>query len=237
MEQQPNNYTPQQTQEWYDIRMARLTSSEIHKLMGVKGLAANAPLQDTAITWLYEKLSELTTGFSKEIKAASLEWGNVTEPLAKQALVNKHQVRMWESEFIQHPDRFYYGGSPDGYITINGLKHTVEIKCPYNTAEHYKNITLSASAETMRSKYPELYWQLQSNMHLQDTKISIFVTYDHRIKVNPENIYHEAYLQRNDADISLMLSQLDKAWAHYQEMGKSFNIDIQQFLKPIKKAA
>ena len=238
MEQPLNNgYTPQQTQAWFDARMAKFTSSEIWKLMGVKSLTPDAPLSETAKTWVIKKFKELTTGYADEIKASALEWGKTTEPLAKQELVNRHQVRMRESEFIQHPTMFYFGGSPDGSMDINGLKHTVEIKCPYDTAEHYKNILLSTDAATMRKEYPELYWQMQSNMYLQDTKIAIFVTYDHRIKVNPENIYFEAYLERNDADIALMLMQLEKAWKYYQEIGFSFNVDVAEYLTPKATAA
>jgi hypothetical protein len=216
----------QKSQAWIDKRIGKFTSSEIHKLFGAK-TTADTPLAVTAKTYILDKFSELTTGFAKEITGRPLEWGTMQEPYAKQELVNRHQARMWESEFIQSPEMACYGGSPDGWIEIDGVKHTVEIKCPYNTTEHYKNIWLTGDPVTWKKDYPELYWQLQSNMYLQGYIKGLFVTYDPRIKIGNSG-YYEAFIDRNEDDIALMLIQLNKAYIELQAIGFLFDINIDE---------
>ncbi len=229
-----NSWTAQQTNEWFMARIGRFTSSEIHKLMGVKSLGVNDELSDTAKTYVYEKYAEFTTGIAKEIKSWALDWGNENEPLAKLEMEQRNGCDMMDCEFILHPTYFYLGGSPDGVIVKHGINHMVEIKCPANTAEQYKNISAAKDAVTMRKKYPELYWQMQNNMMLTKLTNGLFVSYDKRIKIGNGG-YFEKVIERNDADIELILQQVAKAWEMYQNLAEADGINLYDYLMPEHK--
>ena len=72
---------------------------------------------------------------------------------------------------------------------------------------------------------------MQSNMYLQGTKRGIFVTYDPRIKIGNSG-YYEAFLDRNEDDIALMLVQLDKAYTELKAIGFGFDIDVEDMFYP-----
>jgi hypothetical protein len=69
----------QRSQEWFDMRKGKITSSEIHKIMGGKTIF---DLTDTAKTYLLEKVSESLGGFAQSAMGAALDWGTDLEPLA-----------------------------------------------------------------------------------------------------------------------------------------------------------
>ena len=228
---------PQQSQQWFEDRAAKITSSGIYSLMGVKTLKPNDKLPTLAKSYIFQKYAELTTGLVPQIKSWTLEWGKENEPLAKTKMEQMNGVDMWECEYIQHKERYYYGGSPDGVLPIENDKKCVEIKCPASTAEQYKNIWAASDAKTMRRDYPELYWQLQSNMYLlsevykYDITDAIFVSYDKRIRIGNAS-YFQSFIKRNDEDIELMLQQIDKAWLFYQQLGFQDDIDVIAYLHP-----
>lgn len=227
----PNEgWTGQQTNEWFAMRRGRFTSSEIHRLMGERSLGKD-DLSDTAKTYVFEKYGELTTGLSKELKAAALDWGNDNEPLAKDEFEKRHGEVLSDCTFYTDTVLFYFGGSPDGVAIEDGKHSIIEIKCPYAIGEQFKNIAYSKDAKTMRSKYPELYWQMQSNMYLTGLKRGYFISYDPRVKMG-NGMYHEMVLERNDEDIAIMLTQIRKAWLMLESIAKDDGIDLIAYLHP-----
>ena len=72
----------QRSQEWFDLRKGKITSSEIHKIMGDgKGKEL---LTETAKSYLLEKVSESLGGFSAPVIGAALDWGTDLEDTARE---------------------------------------------------------------------------------------------------------------------------------------------------------
>lgn len=221
-------FTPQQTAAWFEKRIGRFTSSEIHRLMGVKSLGVGKPLDQKAQTYIYEKLGELMTGMGKEVNSKATQWGTDCEPEAKDALEAFNKCKMKECEFTIDTERHYYGGSPDGYINLNGNECVIEIKCPYSLDGQIYNIR---ACDNLMDMYPELYYQLQSNMYLLGLQYGLFITYDKRIKVGTGS-YHQQHVPFNEFEFENVLIQLDKAYIFYKDAARKFGIDIDDYFNP-----
>jgi putative phage-type endonuclease len=226
---------PQRSQQWFNQRKGIITSSNVWTLMGDKSLPEKAQLGDTAKTYLYENLGELLTDKVVEVSAKPLEWGTDTEPHAKDAMEKHNGVRMMECEFIIDKERIYYGGSPDGVIKLPNGRHCVEIKCPYTTAEHLKNISYCKDVETLKSRYPKLYWQIVSNAQLTTLTKALFVTFDPRITLNDKLQYNQFSFDIDPADIELLNQQLRKAWVFYQSIANSVGVNLTVMLDPTNR--
>ncbi len=84
----------------------------------------------------------------------------------------------------------YYGGETFTFIEFNeisgfspdglGEDSIIEIKCPFNSAVHLRNATIT-DAESLKDNHPEYYWQMQFGMLCTQTEYGIFVSYDPRM--------------------------------------------------------
>lgn len=228
-----DNPTLQKSEGWHRKRLGKFTSSMVHVFMGEKGA-----ISKTAITYMATKLMELVSGNAKEIKAYSLTHGNDWELTAKWEVARKYNSEyISEIDFIQHPALSYYGGSPDGLICIKGIDTTPEIKCPVYE-EHLKNVLYMQSVETLRKEYPAIYWQIQSNCHLQKTCQGLAVTFSELLH-GTDLMYKDLIVPYSEADVTLMLERLGIGWEWMQGAAKTLGIDIQakylEYSKPLPK--
>lgn len=105
-------------------RAGRATSSEFHKLMGIKGLGK------TGETYALEKAIEIVFGVDEDDSYESYDMaiGTEREPLAFDFFKEKIELEFGTvelSEFISLGEN--QGGTPDG--KVNG-KYPLETKCP-----------------------------------------------------------------------------------------------------------
>ena len=77
MENKPQPHE-QRSKEWFDSRLGKFTASEIHKLLGVKGLG------ETGKTYAFEKACELVYGKDEndDFTSFDLKRGVELEPMA-----------------------------------------------------------------------------------------------------------------------------------------------------------
>ena len=192
-------------------------------------------LNQTAKTYIEEKLWDLKDGTYKEVKAWTLDYGNTHEPLAKQAAANALKIELVDCEFTKHPKYYYYGGSCEmEAFTYMGIKHSIEIKCAATGRSHAENIEICRSmdiARDMKEKYPELYWQNHSHMFLQGTDVCVFVAF-HPSVLGEETTYANGFLPRNNDDIALIEKRLEMAWEYYKEYGLKYGVDVAEYLLP-----
>lgn len=172
--------------DWHQQRLAKFTASEMHRLCK-SGKAKDQLFGDGAMTYIREVISESLTGVSSEedygtIKA--LEWGASQEAEAVEELVKRTG---WEVEYfgIGNPQFFpfnsFSGGSPDGLTET----HVIEIKCPYNSANHVKFLMGSREADPaawLAKTMPEYYTQVQFNMMCTKRPLGFLGSYDPRIQ-------------------------------------------------------
>ena len=178
----------QRSDAWFQLRKGKITSSEIHKIMGEKGLG------ETAKTYLLEKVVEFYDGFSEPAVGKALEWGTELEPIAIEHYQGLKKVLVEKASFIVEND--HYGGSPDGLLPPDGV---IEVKCPYKSANHFKH-GLIKDAASFKKITPNYYWQCVSNMVCAGAKWCDFISYDPRVKDGFEMFIFRLELDKNEAE-------------------------------------
>lgn len=187
----------QRSPEWFNARKGRITSSEIHKIMGEKNLS------ETAKTYLLEKVSEKFGGYKESISNAALEWGTELEPTARNIYQASTGLNVVTCSFIEMHE--YYGGSPDALVDPGG---TVEFKCPYNSTNHFKHGLIN-SDEKFKKIAKEYYYQCISHMNVTGAEWCDFVSFDPRVKV--EYMMFIYRLHRNEEEIKAMNERVQLA--------------------------
>ena len=113
----------QRSAEWHESRLGKFTSSEIHKLMGIKGLGL------TGEGYAFDKAVESFLGIAEEnFVTYDMQMGIELEPLAFNKfseIMDLQFIKVDNCGFIEFTD--YTGSSPDGLVDDNSV---LEIKCP-----------------------------------------------------------------------------------------------------------
>lgn len=197
----------QRSQEWFDMRKGKITSSEIHKIMGGKTIF---DLTDTAKTYLLEKVSESLGGFAQSAMGAALDWGTDLEPLAIDTYSRIKGYPVDKASFIPVGD--YYGGSPDGLVQPDGI---IEVKCPYNSANHFKH-GLIKTPEDFKRIASNYYYQCISNMICAEARWCDFISFDPRVAEEYQLFVFRLELDLSEADF--MVSKIETAAKYIKEL-------------------
>jgi hypothetical protein len=123
-------------------------------------------------------------------------------------IFNKHFFNEWTyyggETYVFIPYGDYSGFSPDG-LSEDAI---LEIKCPYNSAIHLKNFTIT-DADSLKSVHPEYFWQMQLGMLATDLPKGYFVSYDPRMPEGKQ--MHIAEIERHDLQFEID-EKLEAAW-------------------------
>ena len=158
---------------WLERRRGRMTASAFGAMF-TKGLK---PTQsDTAQTYLRGRVAERLGVRQKSWSTAATRWGNDTEPAALEAFATKLGVTIEQPGFMLFGD--YAGATPDGVFQHNDRTEIVQIKCPYNPANHVMNMTMR-SAEDLKSQ-PIYYVQVQFELLVTGASFAYFASFDPR---------------------------------------------------------
>lgn len=192
----------QRSNAWRDARCGKFTSSEIWKLM-TNARSKSSEWSQTALTYINTKVAEEITGHIHESSPAyPLVWGEEQEPIAKQIIQGYFGLPIERAGFVAFTD--HAGGTPDGYIN----DWVLEIKCPYNPANHIEYLMLETAEDLLDFK-PENYYQCQSNMLFTKKENCYLISYDGRF---PDNKQIKVLELTANVDVHAeMLSRLDKA--------------------------
>jgi hypothetical protein len=187
------------SKEQREMRLARFTGSEIHKLMGVKGFGK------TGETYITEKVAEKLTGQpnKEEFTAASTQWGIDHELEAMLYFEAATGSRLLKSETL---DNGKITGTPDGIG--EGADWGFEIKCPFNSGNHLKNF-LMPDAPALLDLRPEYYWQVVAYMWLTGLNKWKFCSYDPRFEDGKKMLILNVEL--NPAHLTLLENRVTEA--------------------------
>lgn len=175
------------TDEQKKKRLGKFTASEIHKIMGARGLGK------TGETYIYEKAAEFLTGESKsEVFAPALDWGIKHELEAQIYFEHASGLKIEKLDII---DNGIIAGTPDGMI--KGEHCGFEIKCPFNSANHLKNLTLQDQSQ-LKSNHADYYWQITSYMWLTGFNQWKYCSYDPRFKEEKRMLILNIELNKDD---------------------------------------
>lgn len=164
----------QGSEEWFKQRLGKVTASKFGDLLRLprnKAEKEAGMLSKSARTYLIQKVSEVLTGSSKELKTESLTWGNEIEDEARKIYELEKMVEVKQVGFIPWKLNPIVGGSPDGLVGDDGI---IEIKCP--DSDTFTGYLLGNSI-------PKNYMaQIQGNLMITDRKWCDFIVYDPRVK-------------------------------------------------------
>jgi putative phage-type endonuclease len=180
----------QRTDAWLQARVGKVTASQMKHVLAKtqKGLPTAA-----RTTYLWQQVIERLTGQPAPVaRTMAMQWGTDQEPFALQAYAEAHVLHVEAVGFVQHPT-LAVGCSPDGLVTEDmAATGLVEIKCPFNSANHL---------ETWLSGMPEEHMaQVQGQIWLTGREWCDFVSFDSRMP--PDLQLYVQRVQRNPEFIS-----------------------------------
>lgn len=197
------NASEQRSQVWRDARCGKFTASELFKLMTEPRSKADkeaGKFSVGAMTYIKTKVAEELTGLvHQESNAYPLVYGQDMEVNAKEYLRNIKGYDIKEVGFVPFTD--HAGGSPDGHI---GDDEVLEIKCPFNSANHIEYLTWK-TPEDMLDVKPEYFYQIHANMFFAKRTVGRFVSFDPRM---PDK--HKCFELLIHSDISIKQMIADK---------------------------
>lgn len=203
----------QRSQAWFEARKGKITSSEIHKIMGSG--KKEETLTEVAKTYLLEKVAEILGGapiLSHPVgsKPAALEWGTELEPAAVEHYAQQSGLEVAKASFMVVNE--HYGGSPDGLVAPSGI---IEVKCPYSTANHFKYALIKTDAD-LKKIAPQYYYQCVSNMICANADWCDFISYDPRVHEDYSMFVYRVFKKQEDVD--QIFSRLEVAIEYMRQL-------------------
>lgn len=203
----------QRSENWYNERLGKFTASEIHKLLGVKGLG------QTGETYAFEKACELVYGIDEEESFISydMQRGITLEPLAFRKF-----KELKEMEFIEVKESYFFpytenaGASPDGVVGEDAI---LEIKSPRSK----KFFNLVAKGYDAIDK--EYIAQMQMQMLCSNSQRCHFFNY---IIFNSQEMWHDIIVERDEKMIELIKERIAEA-VKIRDDYKQYLIENKQF--------
>lgn len=196
----------QRSQEWFDMRKGKITSSEIHKIMGGKGDS----LSETAKTYLLEKAAEFYGGHGASATGPAVEWGMELEDTAVEAYQARTGNTVEKCSFI--PISEFYGGSPDGQVLPKGA---IEVKCPFNSVNHFKH-GLIKSPEDFKKVAPNYYYQCISHMIALKAEWCDFISFDPRVNEDCQMFVFR--LKRDEDEVNNIKARVEIAVDYMKQL-------------------
>lgn len=186
----------QRSEEWFNQRLGKFTSSNIHKLMGIKGLG------ETGNTYCFELAVDLVEGrdLGDNLVTFDMQRGIDLEPFAIEKfteLMSLRFVKVEQTGFIELND--YTGSSPDSLVGDDGV---LEIKCPKR--DNFFKIVAN-DYEAIKKEY---FLQMQHQMYCTNRNIAYFFNfYIH----NGNPLWHLIEVPRDDETIEKMEGRIEQA--------------------------
>jgi len=161
--------TSQGSDYWKEQRRGKLTGSKFDTLMKT-GRKKDDRFSKQAMNYIYEKVAEVITESTHEVSSSAMAWGSDHEYQAIEKYMEIKNVVVDPCGFIEFNS--ISGSSPDGLVGEHGC---VEVKCPFNPANHAKVL--------LTNEVPEDYiFQVQGHMMVTGRKWCDFISFDPRVQ-------------------------------------------------------
>jgi hypothetical protein len=202
-------------EDWKKYRVKLFTSSEANRLMAEptkKAKEAGQNLSDGAITYILEKIASFYDAAKPQYHSNEMQWGNDNEAEAAFELCTELGLNAASDDVLYTSSGgmvFYcteqYGGTPD--LIFPKLKAIAEIKCPNSDTHLYYKAFINS--KNFQSELPKYYDQMQLNMHLTDSEMCYFYSFDPRFKGKLQN--HKIEIKRDQERIDLIIKKIELA--------------------------
>lgn len=190
----------ERSQEWYRLRLGKVTASELVRLRTEAGRLSYAK----QLRREFEILKRLEDGedivLGPSFTSAATDWGIQTEPLALAEWEYRHDTDLEHPLFVLHPDYDFIGCSPDG-LTPDG-KGGAEAKCPWDETIH---------RHTLVAGMPEKHVpQVNGEMWVCLLDWCDFISYDPRAPLTMQ--YYEQRVHREETSITRLEGDVLRFW-------------------------
>lgn len=222
-----SRHIEQGSDEWDQIRCGRFTASEMYLLMdsgkremtaeelkarpksgpgsSAKLITDHSVISEKASSYIYKKVAEALTGKPADnAYAYPLVYGKNMEDEAAEYAAEKFQWNITKVGFQAFGD--HAGGSPDRFV---GEDEGLEIKCPWTSEKQIEYMMLTDVYDLKRC-FPQIYWQVMSNLFFCLKKRWHLVTYDPRFIDDRHKLTHMVIEPNND-DFDLISVKLEVA--------------------------
>ena len=190
----------QQTEEWFQARVGRMTASRVGDVLAKTRSGPSA----SRAAYMGELVAERLTGQPIEkFQSAAMKQGTELEPQARAAYVFLSGSTVEEIGFVPHPRINAAGCSPDGLVGDLGL---VEIKCP----QTHTHIETLLGAEIAKGYRDQMQFQLACTGRLWCDFVSFCPLMPagmdtHIRRVERDNVY----IAEMEVEIGKFLAELD----------------------------
>lgn len=184
----------QRTDNWFNERLGKFTSSRINDLMGIKGLGK------TGETYAFELACEIVNGrnIDDDFVSFDMQRGIELEPLAFDKFAEiaaEDFLTVEKCGFIKLSEDT--GGSPDGLVSDNSV---LEIKCP----KPNKFFRLVADNNIDQCYIDQMQHQMMVSGALQAYFFNFCI-------YNGQPLYHQVLVHRDQDRINLMFDRIAEA--------------------------
>lgn len=205
----------QQTPEWFDLKLAKMSASEIHKIIW------DLKITKGAETYIQTKITELFTGEIRGFESHYCDWGNLYEPVAAEFYEKAEGVELQKVAFVTNSKYDNCGVSPD---RVNaGLKKGYEIKCPESPVNHWKLIKCKNAKDLKKTK-KEYYWQILMCLLVTEFESWQFISYYPNFEYKNTDLRMWSFeISKKEvlADLDLLKNRLSAANDYFKKELKS----------------
>lgn len=197
----------QRTEAWHMVRLGKFTGSQVGNLLVQPRSKADKEaglLSETAKSYIFEKVVEQITGIRKDFSSPATDWGTMYEPEAIALYESRTFIEVDSCGYIPYNDES--GGSPDGLIGTEGM---IEVKCPYNVENHFKNLLLDEG--DFQNEYKLYYSQIQMNLLATNRQWCDFVSYGAHEQIPDDLRMRIIHIYRDEDHINLLKDAIAKA--------------------------
>ena len=168
----------QNSEEWFELRRGKVTTSKFGLFMANYGKAFGDP----AKRYAFKLAKEQVTGVREDEESYSnnnMENGHLYEPIAQDSYMEQTFYEIENGGFCQHSEYENVGGSPDGRIPL------------FNGGNEVKSVLSWTQRNTIKrnSFDPAYKWQLLGNMWLCEMDWIDFVSYGYNYTEEKETLY------------------------------------------------
>lgn len=183
----------QNTDEWENLRIGRVTMSSAAKIMANFGRAFGDPAKEYALKIALEQVTGKKSEFG--FRNADIDRGHAQEPIARMLYEEENFVTVNNGGFFDCGD---YGTSPDGLVGDDGI---VEIKSVVPST-HFANIK--------RNSFDPAYkWQFIGHLDCTGRKWVDFVSYCSDFPESKQLFVHRINREDVTEDISKLRERRD----------------------------
>ena len=208
----------QGSEEWHELRCGLISASRFKDIMTEPRAKKDKDLglmSATAKSYLYELCAEIVTGQIKDIKAPALDWGNDHEQSALDEYADWYDIDTGSTGIIIN-DEGTIGGSPDALCAEFSDGGMGEVKCPFNTTNHIRNVSEGMDKDHLP--------QVQGNMMINGRKWCDFISFDPRI-TGKGRLYVQR-IERDEDYISELTIKINKFLIELKRvLREEFDID------------